>query len=246
MKINGAEVEMYQCIKNHVYLVDSKTRLAYYFDDEEQLNSIPEQKAISLLKNGTLTGMIKKQYSPGVYLWYPTTQLDKIEKTAILTSQVRRGQRNGCSFKRIQQKIAYGRKTGSVELPYSWKKPWNPKQRKAMLNGGFDLERFITKIDRPIIERDTDNLNAKTFDFVRVHMYTLTYEEDDPLKLIKKYRKDILAMALEQIEKSKRFKHYGLPINFLKLDHFTYCDNQKMIELLFTLKPIEGGLVELL
>ena len=83
MKINGAEVEMYQCIKNHVYLVDSKTRLAYYFDDEEQLNSIPEQKAISLLKNGTLTGMIKKQYSPGVYLWYPTPQLDKIESFSI-------------------------------------------------------------------------------------------------------------------------------------------------------------------
>ena len=38
---------------------------------------------------------------------------------------------------------------------------------------------------------------------------------------------------------------FEIPINFLKLDKFTYCDNQKMIELLFTLKPIRGGLVEL-
>lgn len=241
MKINGVEMEMNKCIKNYVYLVGDRTRLVYYFDDDEKLNRIPEWEAVDLLKKGALTGMRREQYSANTYLWYPTVQLDEIEKAAILTSLI------PCGFKRIKQKIAYGRKTGSVRLPNkAYEKAWNPHNREGrLLNDGFDLERFITKIDRPIMERDTDNLNVKTFDFVRVHMYTLTYEEN-PLNLIKKYRKDILAMALEQIEKSKRFKHYGLPINFLKLDHFTYCDNQKMIELLFTLKPIEGGLVELL
>lgn len=243
MKINGTEAEMCQCIKNHVYLVDDKTRSVYYFDDDEKLNRIPEWEAILLLKNGALTGMKREQYSSGVYLWHPVIQLDRTEKAAILTSQVRNGM-NGCSFKRIKQKIAYGRKTGSVDLPDQSKRPWRPKQRKILSNGEFDLERFITKIDRPIIERDVDNPNTKTFDFIRVHMYILTYEEN-PMDIIKEYRKGILTMALDRIEKAKNFKRYGIPINFLKLDKFTYCDNQKMIELLFTLKPIRGGLVEL-
>lgn len=240
MKINSVETEMNECIKNHIYLVDDKTRFAYYFDDNEKLNSIPEWEAVNFLKNGTLTGMRREQYSPGVYLWYPTMQLDKIEKAAILTSK------KHCGFKRIKQKIAYGRKTGSVRLPdKQYEKAWRPHDRKGrLLNDGFDLERFITKIDRPTMERDADNLNTKTFDFIRLHMYTLTYEEN-PMDIIKKYRKDILRMALNRIEETKKFKRYGVPINFLKLDRFTYCDNQKVIELLFVLKPIEGGLVEL-
>lgn len=76
------------------------------------------------------------------------------------------------------------------------------------MNDGFDLERFVTKIDLPIIERDVDNYNTKTFDFVRLHMYTLTYAEN-PMDTIKKYRKNILAMALDKIDQSKKFKRYG-------------------------------------
>lgn len=243
MKINGIKVEMDHCLKNHVYLVDDKTRSVYYFDDNEKLNSIPEWEAVPLLKNGILTGMRREQYSPGIYLWHPEVQLDKIEKAAILTSQVRNGM-NGCSFKRIKQKIAYGRKTGSIDLPDQSKRPWSPKTKKSLLNSEFDLERFITKIDRPTMERDVDNHNTKTFDFIRMHMYILTYETD-PMNIIKTYKKDILMMALDRIEQTRSFKRYGIPINFLKLDKFTYCDNQKMIELLFVLKPISGGLVEL-
>lgn len=64
MKINGTKAEMCQCIKNHVYLVDDKTRSVYYFDDDEKLNGIPEWEAVLLLKNGALTGMKREQYSP--------------------------------------------------------------------------------------------------------------------------------------------------------------------------------------
>ena len=131
-----------------------------------------------------------------------------------------------------------------VDLPDQSKRPWSPKTKKSLLNSEFDLERFITKIDRPTMERDVDNHNAKTFDFIRMHMYILTYEKD-PMNIIKTYKKDILTMALDRIEQTRSFKRYGIPINFLKLDKFTYCDNQKMIELLFVLKPISGGLVEL-
>ena len=61
MKINGTKAEMCQCIKNHVYLVDDKTRSVYYFDDDEKLNGIPEWEAVLLLKNGALTGMKREQ-----------------------------------------------------------------------------------------------------------------------------------------------------------------------------------------
>lgn len=240
MIINGVEMEMNKCIKNYVYLVGDKTRLVYYFDDDEKLNRIPEWEAVDLLKKGILTGMRREQYSSNTYLWYPTVQLDEIEKTAILTSQI------PCSFKRIKQKIAYGRKTGSVYLPSkAYEKAWKPHNREGrLLNDGFDLERFITKIDLPVMERDVDNYNTKTFDFVRLHMYTLAYAEN-PMNIIKKYRKNILTMALDKIDQSKKFKRYDIPINFLKLDKITYCKSQNMIELLFVLKPIGGGLIEL-
>ena len=240
MIINGVEMGMNKCIKNYVYLVGDKTRLVYYFDDDEKLNRIPEWEAVDLLKKGILTGMRREQYSSNTYLWYPTVQLDEIEKTAILTSQI------PCSFKRIKQKIAYGRKTGSVYLPSkAYEKAWKPHNREGrLLNDGFDLERFITKIDLPVMERDVDNYNTKTFDFVRLHMYTLAYAEN-PMNIIKKYRKNILTMALDKIDQSKKFKRYDIPINFLKLDKITYCKSQNMIELLFVLKPIGGGLIEL-
>lgn len=240
MFIDGVEMKMDKCMKNYVYLVCDKTGLTYYFDDDEKLNRIPEWEAVKLLKNKELTGMKREQYSDNTYLWYPTVRLDEIEKAAILTSQI------PCSFKRIKQKIAYGRKTGSVRLPNkAYEKSWNPHNREGrLLNDGFDLERFITKIDKPIMERDIDNTNTKSFDFIRLQMFTVTYESD-PLEIIKKYKKEILEMALEKIENSRRFKHYGLPVNFLKLDKFTYCRSSNMIELLFILKPIGGGLIEL-
>lgn len=85
MIINGVETEMNKCIKNYVYLVGDRTRLVYYFDNDEKLNRIPEWEAVNLLKNGVLTGMRREQYSANTYLWYPTVQLDEIEKAAILT-----------------------------------------------------------------------------------------------------------------------------------------------------------------
>ena len=75
-------------------------------------------------------------------------------------------------------------------------------------------------------------------------MYTLAYAKN-PMNTIKKYRKNILTMALDKIDQSKKFKRYDIPINFLKLDKITYCKSQNMIELLFVLKPIGGGLIEL-
>lgn len=42
MIINGVEMEMNKCIKNYVYLVGDRTRLVYYFDNDEKLNRIPE------------------------------------------------------------------------------------------------------------------------------------------------------------------------------------------------------------
>ena len=240
MFIDGVETKMDKCMKNYVYLVCDKTGLTYYFDDDEKLNRIPEWEAVKLLKNKALTGMKREQYSANTYLWYPTVRLDEIEKAAILSSQIM------CSFKRIKQKIAYGRKTGSVRLPNKpYEKSWNPHNREGrLLNDGFDLERFVTKIDKPIMERDIDNTNTKSFDFIRLQMFTVTYESD-PLEIIKKYKKEILEMALKKIENSRGFKHYGLPVNFLKLDKFTYCRSSNMIELLFILKPIGGGLIEL-
>lgn len=248
MIINGVETEMNECIKNYVYLINDKTREVYYFNDDERLSVASQIKAINMIKRGELSGMRQMILSEGVIVWYPVVKLDEIERAAILDSLVRHGyekSRYGCRFDRILKKVEKGRQTGSVKLEdYDPRKMWIPKRKSDPTRNLFDLNRFITKIDKPIMERDIDNTNTKSFDFIRLQMFTVTYESD-PLEIIKKYKKEILELALEKIEKSRGFKHYGLPVNFLKLDKFTYCRSSNMIELLFVLKPIGGGLVEL-
>ena len=100
-----------------------------------------------------------------------------------------------------------------------------------------ELERFIARIDRISIERETDNFNKNTFDFIRVQVYL--NELDDIKESVKeKVQKnlfDITNMVLDKINNNNYFKKYNVPIEFLKVSKITLTKDLRL-EFLFELK----------
>lgn len=83
------------------------------------------------------------------------------------------------------------------------------------------VDRFITKIEKPIIERETGNLNKNTFDFITVECHILKEEHCDGNRseYIRIHRKEIDGKVLEVINNSRSFLKYGVPVNILKLNN---------------------------
>ena len=102
--------------------------------------------------------------------------------------------------------------------------------------------RFILKINTPSIERDTDNLNKDTFDFVRV-MVSIpdkdTMSNSEVMSMYKKYKNQLMKDVLEKISNSRSFKKYNVPINFLRLSRSTVTSTREIM-LLFELKKMSS------
>ena len=102
----------------------------------------------------------------------------------------------------------------------------------------YQLHHFILKISQPIFERDIENSNNRTFDFIRCYVSIPTKESfPERNQFIKKHKKDIIKLVIYKIKNSKKFQYYNIPINFLKIDHIIIT-NQNEIEILFSLKEI--------
>ena len=97
------------------------------------------------------------------------------------------------------------------------------------------FERFITKIDKPVFERATDNLQKETFDFIRVDVSIVTTWHEDRMKYIQKNQHEITKRVIERIQDSKRFQAMGVPINFWKISSITLT-RDSILEYLFELK----------
>jgi hypothetical protein len=114
------------------------------------------------------------------------------------------------------------------------------KQREKPKN----LNRFITKINRPVFERFPENTNQKTFDMIRIDVNIITNHIPEIMgnlsfsQYIKSHSKEIKKLVLCKIEKSIQFHTYGIPITFLKLESAIYHRNLSLIEFIFTLKEI--------
>lgn len=114
------------------------------------------------------------------------------------------------------------------------------KQREKPKN----LNRFITKINRPVFERFPENTNQKTFDMIRIDVNIITNHIPEIMgnlsfsQYIRSHSKEIKKLVLCKIEKSIQFHTYGIPITFLKLESAIYHRNLSLIEFIFTLKEI--------
>lgn len=96
------------------------------------------------------------------------------------------------------------------------------------------LDRFIAKIKRPTVERETDNLNRNAFDFVRIQV-CLNDLDGNIRKDIKTHKHIIFEKALNKIRQDPRYKKYGVPVEYLKLTKATLTKDNTL-ELLFELK----------
>lgn len=101
-----------------------------------------------------------------------------------------------------------------------------------------EVKNFIYHIERPIFERETDNKNKNTFDFIRIRLSIASKEKySNQKQFIKNNLKDIASIALTKIQNTKYYQKYGIPINYLRLTNaIITIDGQ--LELLFCLKNI--------
>lgn len=111
----------------------------------------------------------------------------------------------------------------------------NAQPNKIPLPSGID--RFITKIDAPSIERETGNKNTNTFDFIYVDVCIVKSWESDKKQYIKTNMPEIKKRVLEKIESSKKFQKYGVPINFLRVTSITLTRDD-VLHFIFELKKI--------
>lgn len=101
-----------------------------------------------------------------------------------------------------------------------------------------DAMRAITSIKRPSFERMPGNKDDKTFDQIRIRLGIVG--KDTMPNRNDKLRRDqrtLARIALAKIRDTKSFQRYGIPVNFLRLDHMTItCQDE--LELVFVLKEI--------
>ena len=100
-----------------------------------------------------------------------------------------------------------------------------------------ELDRFITKIEKPKFVREPSNQNPNTFDFIYTDVNIIQEWSEDRLTYIQKHKKQIFKMLLEQLEKNKSFQKFGVPINFLKVSRIT-LRRDSVLEFVLELKEI--------
>lgn len=79
------------------------------------------------------------------------------------------------------------------------------------------LDRFVTRIEKPVFERDPENKKKNVFDFIRVTVCIVQDWEEDKVVYFKKHKDEIFKMVVEKLEANKKFQRFGIPVNFLKV-----------------------------
>lgn len=100
------------------------------------------------------------------------------------------------------------------------------------------FDRLVQIIGPPEYERVPENQDASTFDRIRVTVGLSRYlcpSWENLRSEVKKYLHEIYRRGLQRIAADRRFKRYGVPINFIKLSSATLLRDFS-IELIFELK----------
>lgn len=100
------------------------------------------------------------------------------------------------------------------------------------------IERFITKINRPIFARIPENPNKKTFDFIFMQVNIISKWEKDRGKYINDHLEEIKEIVIKKLKSSRSFQRYGVPVNFLRITKIT-LKRDNTLEFVLELKKIE-------
>lgn len=100
----------------------------------------------------------------------------------------------------------------------------------------ISVERFVTRIESPNFVRIPENSKETTFDYIHVDVNIVTQWDSDKIEFIKRNLQGITKMVFKSIEKDRRFKKYGVPINFLRLSKVTVRKDLNSLHYVFELK----------
>lgn len=96
------------------------------------------------------------------------------------------------------------------------------------------LGNLVTKIEKPVFERETGNNNKNVFDFIYVTVRMVQNCDENHVSYFKKHKKEIFKMVVEKLQADKQFQKFGVPVNFLKAQATVKKDFT--IEFVFELK----------
>lgn len=118
-------------------------------------------------------------------------------------------------------------------------KEWREKNLTPSMRCITNMERLIpviTSVKRPTYERSPGNGNKRTFDTVRVWFGLVGKNTfPDRNRTLAENKKTLAEMALARIRDDRAFQSYGIPVNFLKLDHMGIT-GQDMLEFIFSVR----------
>ena len=96
------------------------------------------------------------------------------------------------------------------------------------------LDRFIAEIEKPYIERETDNFKKGTFDFIRVRVH-LNHLQVNTKDAVQKYYPQIVELVINIIAQNKAYQKYNVPVNYLRVTS-AVLTRQRVLEIIFELK----------
>ena len=100
------------------------------------------------------------------------------------------------------------------------------------------IERLIQSVEGPEYERMPENFDEKTFDRIRVRVCLPRYmfQTWDELKIaVRENRSEIDRRVLDKIKSDRKFKNFGLPVNFIKASDVTLLRDYTL-EYIFEIK----------
>lgn len=132
-----------------------------------------------------------------------------------------------------------------VPLDFNYKYPtYNPtgnKLRNKVLESMCipdEVVNFVYKISIPRFEREPENRDIKTFDFIRVNVSIPSKKKCPKRKIfIENNIRYITAIVLGNIKERKVYQKYGVPVEYLKIEKLTITKSDEL-EMLFRLKEI--------
>lgn len=147
-------------------------------------------------------------------------------------------QLSGKVWTRAKKRIHEGDSVADFEtkLTEAFDSLMKPKEKSEFekLELSEDLQRFVTKIEKPIVLRIPENERKKSFDIIRQGINLNTSFENKE-QFLKDHMKDIIRMSNAKLSDSTSFKKYKVPISCLAITRI-YKDDPNHLIIVYELK----------
>ena len=191
-------------------ILRKKGNTIYYFDSDGVYQSMP----VSDLKNSNISNYFFREDGSMYYLEIRPREI---------------GYDNGNKLRKAICKMKIGDTIEELENYLS-----NIQLVKHPKPTG--IERFVTRVDKPIFVRSNDNSNLKTFDYIYVDVNLISQWNQSKKEYIQEHITEIEEKVISKMEKDAEFKSYGISINFLKTSRITLLKSKNVLQFVFELK----------